>query len=91
MEEKTEMKRKVGKEPEGGSKKRRTVGNESPLASTFQKQQTAHDLQKALPADLALGDVAGGECFKVFMLDIAQQMNAQGMAQLVPKALFLNW
>jgi hypothetical protein len=60
MQEKTEMKRKVGKEREGGSKKRKSVGNESPLASTFQKQQTAHDLQKALPADLA-GDVAGGE------------------------------
>ena len=33
MHLKTEMKRKVGKEPEGGSKKRKEVGNESPLAS----------------------------------------------------------
>jgi hypothetical protein len=31
MQVKTEMKRKVGKEPEGGSKKRKEVGNESPL------------------------------------------------------------
>ncbi len=40
------MKRKVGKEPEGGSKKRKEVGNESPLSSMFQKQQTVNDLQK---------------------------------------------
>ena len=40
---KTEMKRKVGKEPEGGSKKPKEVENESPLASMFQKQQTAND------------------------------------------------
>jgi len=32
------MKRKAGKEPEGGSKKRKEVGNEPPLASMFQKQ-----------------------------------------------------
>ena len=44
---KTEMKRKVGKEPEGGSKKPKEVENESPLASMFQNQQTTHDLQKA--------------------------------------------
>jgi len=37
MREKTEMKRKVGKEPEGGSKKPKEVGNESPLASMFLK------------------------------------------------------
>ena len=41
------MKRKVGKEPEGGSKKPKLVGNESRLASMFQKQQTVNDLQKA--------------------------------------------
>jgi hypothetical protein len=41
------MKRKVRKEPEGGSKKRKEVGNESLLASMFQRQQTANDLQKA--------------------------------------------
>ncbi len=35
---KTEMKRKVAKEPEGGSKKRKGVGNESPLDSMFQKR-----------------------------------------------------
>ena len=46
MQVKTEMKRKVGKESEGGSKKRKEVGNESPLSSMFQKQQTANDLQK---------------------------------------------
>ena len=40
------MKRKVGKEPEGGSKKPKQVCNESPLVSMFQKQQTASDLQK---------------------------------------------
>ena len=32
---KDEMKCKVGKEPEGDSKKRREVGNESPLDSMF--------------------------------------------------------
>ena len=53
---KTEM--KVGKEPEGGRKKHDSfptgrnmgteVGDESPLASIFQKkQQTTNDLQKA--------------------------------------------
>ncbi len=47
MQVKTEMKRKVGKEPEGGRKKPKEVGNESTLASMFQKQQTADDLQKA--------------------------------------------
>ena len=47
MQVKTEMKRKVGKEPEGGRKKPKEVGNESALASMFQKQQTANDLQKA--------------------------------------------
>ena len=47
MQVKTEMKRKVGKEPEGRSKKRKEVGNESPLASMFQKQQTVHDFNKS--------------------------------------------
>ena len=46
MHVKTEMKRKLGREPEGGSKKRKEVGNESPLLSMFQKQQTTTDLQK---------------------------------------------
>ena len=41
------MKRKVAREPKGGSKKRKEVGNESLLASIFQRQQTANDLQKA--------------------------------------------
>jgi hypothetical protein len=41
------MKRKVGKEPEGGSKKRKEVGNESPLACMFQKQQTANDFKES--------------------------------------------
>jgi hypothetical protein len=41
------VKRKVGKETEGGSKKPKEVGNESPLAFMFQKQQTANELQKA--------------------------------------------
>ena len=50
MQVKTEMKRKVGKESEGGSKKRNEVGNESPLTSMFQKRQTANDLQKARQA-----------------------------------------
>ncbi len=44
------MKRKVGKEPEGGSKKRKEVGNESPLVCMFLKQQTANDLNKAREA-----------------------------------------
>ena len=50
MQVKTEMKRKVGKEPEGGSKKRKEVGNESPLSSMFQKQQTANDLNNTREA-----------------------------------------
>jgi len=33
------MTRKVGKEPEGGSKKRKEVGNANSLASMFAKQQ----------------------------------------------------
>jgi hypothetical protein len=40
MQEKTEMRHKVGKDPEGGSKERKEVGNESPLSCMFQKQQT---------------------------------------------------
>ena len=44
---KTEMKHKAGKGPEGWSKKRTEVGNESPLTSMFQKQQTANDLNKS--------------------------------------------
>ena len=43
MQVKTEMMRKVGKDPGGGSKKRPEVGNESPWASMFQKKQTAHE------------------------------------------------
>ena len=39
------MKNKSGKDPEGGSKKRKEVENESPLTSMFQKQQTTNDLQ----------------------------------------------
>ena len=38
MQVKTEMKRKVGKDPAGGSKKRKEVGNESPLASVHRAQ-----------------------------------------------------
>ena len=41
------MKRKVGKEPEGGSKKRKEVGNYNSLASMFAKQQAACHLNKA--------------------------------------------
>ena len=50
------MNRKVGKEreSEGGSKKPKEVGNESPLASMFQKQQTANKLQKAREAHLSI-------------------------------------
>ena len=40
------MKHKVEKESGGGSKKRKTVENESPLTSLFQKQQTTNELQK---------------------------------------------
>ena len=50
MQFKIEMTRKVGKEPEGGSKKPKELGNESPLASMFQKRQTAYDVQKARQA-----------------------------------------
>ena len=48
------MKRKVGKEPEGGSKKPKQVGNESPLASMFQNQQTVNDLKKAREVYLSI-------------------------------------
>jgi len=47
MQVKTEMKHTVGKDPEGGNKKRKEVGYESPLDSKFQKQQTVNDLNKA--------------------------------------------
>ena len=47
MQVKTEMKRKVGKDPGEESNKRKEVWNESPLASMFQKQQTANELNKA--------------------------------------------
>ena len=47
MHVKTEMKSKVGKETVGGSKKRKGVGNESPLTSMFQKQHTFIDLNKS--------------------------------------------
>jgi len=38
------MKRKAGKESEGGSQKRKEVGNERALVSMFQKQQVVSDL-----------------------------------------------
>ena len=38
------MQRKVEKEPEGGSKNRKEVGNESPLVSMFQKQQSGAEV-----------------------------------------------
>jgi hypothetical protein len=43
------MKRKAGKEPEGGSKtlERKEVGNEKAVVSMFQRQQTVNDLNKA--------------------------------------------
>jgi len=47
MQVKTAMKRKVGKEPAGGSKKRKELGNELPLASMFQKQHPAIDLKQS--------------------------------------------
>ena len=46
MEVKTVMKRTVGKDPGGGIKKPKGVGNESPLASMFQKRQTVNDFNK---------------------------------------------
>ena len=48
------MKRKVGKGPEGGSKKPKQVCNESRLASMFQKQQTVNDLKKAREVYLSI-------------------------------------
>ena len=47
MQVKNEMKRTVGKDPEGGNKKLKEVGNKSPLDSKFQRQQTVNDLNKA--------------------------------------------
>jgi hypothetical protein len=35
------MKHRVGKEPEGGSKKSKEVGNDNSLASIFAKQQAS--------------------------------------------------
>ena len=43
MQVMTEMKLKVGKDPGGGSKNRKEVGNESPWTSMFQKQQIANE------------------------------------------------
>ena len=40
------MKCKVGKEPDGGRKKCKKVGNKSPWADMFQKPQTVNDLNK---------------------------------------------
>jgi hypothetical protein len=40
------MKRKVGKEPEGGCKKRKDVGDDNSLASMFAKQQAVSALNK---------------------------------------------
>jgi hypothetical protein len=50
MQVKTEMMRKVGKDPGEGSKKCKEVGSKSPLAFMFQKQQTVNDLNKAREA-----------------------------------------
>jgi hypothetical protein len=44
------MKRKVGKEPEGRSKKRKEVGNDKSLASMFAKQQAVSALNKSRDA-----------------------------------------
>ena len=41
------MKHKVGKEPYGGRKKRKEVGNDNPLASMFGKRQAVSALNKA--------------------------------------------
>ena len=41
------MKHKLGKEPEGVSKKRKEVGNDNPLASMFAKRKGVSDLHKA--------------------------------------------
>jgi hypothetical protein len=46
MQVKTEMNHTVGKEREGGSKKRKEVGNESPLVSMFKKKKTINDPNK---------------------------------------------
>ena len=44
------MKRKVGTEPEGGSKKRKEVGNNNSLVSMFAKQESVIALNKARDA-----------------------------------------
>jgi hypothetical protein len=46
MQVKIEMKHKVRKEPEGGSKKRKEVGNDNSLFSMFAKQQAASAMKK---------------------------------------------
>ena len=41
------MKHRVGKEPEGGSKKRDEMGNDNSLTLMFVKQQAASDLNQS--------------------------------------------
>ena len=43
------MKRKVGKELEGGIKERNEVWNETPLASMFARQQVVSDFEQSKP------------------------------------------
>jgi len=45
---------KEGKEPEGGSKKRKEVANDNYLTSMFENQQAVSDLNKARDAYNAL-------------------------------------
>jgi hypothetical protein len=47
------MKRKVGKELEGGIKKRKEVGNDNPSASMYARQHVASDLNRASEANHA--------------------------------------
>jgi hypothetical protein len=91
MQEKTEMKRKLGKEPEGGSKKRKEVEMNHLWLPCFKSNRLPMTYRQHFLLIEQEVNVAGGECLKVFLLDIAQQMNAQGMAQLESKALFLSW
>ena len=41
------MKDRVGKKPDGGSKKRKEVGNDNSLTLLFAKQQTVSDLNQS--------------------------------------------
>ena len=89
MQVKTEMKRKVGKEPEGGSKKLKEVGNESPLSSMFQKQQTVNDLQKTRESYTAI--LEKGKQLGLDEAAHAEPGARHGIAEAHGRELIIEW